>query len=303
MSNWSILTETTDESPVVPDTSEKVVISPLALLKMLKHGKDCVPMEVMGVMLGEFQDLNTVKVLDVFAMPRTGFGISVEAIDSVYIDKMLRLRDQIIVQNVVVGWYHSLPGNASWLTDEGIQIQRYFEDRSERAVVVVISPIKSVNGKVVANAFRLIDLMRRNLRLPQRQTTSVLGHLAKPTYEAWYNGLNSDFYALIVCITMNRMEQGMLLSVRRISWMDVLAPPNYTALDSIKEKNITKMLELLKSYRRFIEDETKMPSSQLPTQCYGRQDSKSLLEKKVLEIMGSNIEQILTDMINLHIFK
>ena len=34
----------------------QVYISSLALLKMLKHGRAGVPMEVMGLMLGEFVD-------------------------------------------------------------------------------------------------------------------------------------------------------------------------------------------------------------------------------------------------------
>lgn len=45
------------------DTSEHVHISSLALLKMLKHGRAGVPMEVMGLMLGEFVDEYTVKVM------------------------------------------------------------------------------------------------------------------------------------------------------------------------------------------------------------------------------------------------
>ena len=44
------------------DTAEQVYISSLALLKMLKHGRAGVPMEVMGLMLGEFVDDYTVKV-------------------------------------------------------------------------------------------------------------------------------------------------------------------------------------------------------------------------------------------------
>ncbi len=75
------------------DTAEQVYISSLALLKMLKHGactlrcvprrlypkprplcasagRAGVPMEVMGLMLGEFVDDYTVKVVDVFAMPQ-----------------------------------------------------------------------------------------------------------------------------------------------------------------------------------------------------------------------------------------
>eukprot|EP01069_Polyplicarium_translucidae_P003516 Polyplicarium_translucidae@DN2334_c0_g1_i4.p4 len=40
----------------------QVCISSLALLKMLKHGRAGVPMEVMGLMLGEFTDDYTIKV-------------------------------------------------------------------------------------------------------------------------------------------------------------------------------------------------------------------------------------------------
>ena len=39
---------------------------------MLKHGRAGVPMEVMGLMLGEFIDDYTVRVVDVFAMPQSG---------------------------------------------------------------------------------------------------------------------------------------------------------------------------------------------------------------------------------------
>ncbi|VDK20298.1 unnamed protein product [Anisakis simplex] len=55
-----------------PDTGEIVYISSLALLKMLRHGRAGVPMEVMGLMLGEFIDDYTVNVVDVFAMPQSG---------------------------------------------------------------------------------------------------------------------------------------------------------------------------------------------------------------------------------------
>lgn len=66
------------------DRSETVHISSLALLKMLKHGRAGVPMEVMGLMLGTFVDEYTVRVIDVFAMPQSGTGVSVEAVDSVF---------------------------------------------------------------------------------------------------------------------------------------------------------------------------------------------------------------------------
>ncbi|RWS20156.1 26S proteasome non-ATPase regulatory subunit 14-like protein, partial [Leptotrombidium deliense] len=68
---------TATDGPVV-DTAEQVYISSLALLKMLKHGRAGVPMEVMGLMLGEFVDDYMVRVIDVFAMPQSGTGVSVE---------------------------------------------------------------------------------------------------------------------------------------------------------------------------------------------------------------------------------
>ncbi len=54
----------------MPDTSEKIQISSLSLLKMLKHGRAGVPMEVMGLMLGQFLDDYTITCVDVFAMPQ-----------------------------------------------------------------------------------------------------------------------------------------------------------------------------------------------------------------------------------------
>ena len=59
------------------------------LLKMLKHGRAGVPLEVMGLMLGEFTDDFTVQVVDVFSMPQSGTGVSVEAVDPVYQQKVL----------------------------------------------------------------------------------------------------------------------------------------------------------------------------------------------------------------------
>lgn len=57
----------------LPDTAEKIQISSLSLLKMLKHGRAGVPMEVMGLMLGQFVDEYTITCVDVFAMPQVSF--------------------------------------------------------------------------------------------------------------------------------------------------------------------------------------------------------------------------------------
>lgn len=61
---------------------------------MLKHGRAGVPMEVMGLMLGEFVDEYTVQVIDVFAMPQSGTSVSVESVDHVFQTKMVDMLKQ-----------------------------------------------------------------------------------------------------------------------------------------------------------------------------------------------------------------
>ena len=48
----------------------------------------------MGLLLGEFVDDYTVQIIDVFAMPQSGTGVSVEAIDYAFQTKMLDMLKQ-----------------------------------------------------------------------------------------------------------------------------------------------------------------------------------------------------------------
>jgi 26S proteasome regulatory subunit N11 len=56
---------------------------------MLKHGRAGIPLEVMGLMLGEFVDDYTVRVIDVFAMPQN--GTVVHALDHLHAILLLAL--------------------------------------------------------------------------------------------------------------------------------------------------------------------------------------------------------------------
>jgi 26S proteasome regulatory subunit N11 len=51
-------------------------------------------MEVMGLMLGDVIDDYTVRCVDVFAMPQSGTGVSVEAVDPVFQKKMIDMLGQ-----------------------------------------------------------------------------------------------------------------------------------------------------------------------------------------------------------------
>lgn len=58
-----------------------------------------------------------------------------------------------------------------------------FEALNNRAVAVVVDPIQSVKGKVVIDAFRLINPQLMMLGQEPRQTTSNIGHLNKPSIQ------------------------------------------------------------------------------------------------------------------------
>lgn len=197
---------------------------------MLKHGRAGVPMEVMGLMLGEFIDEYTVRVVDVFAMPQSGTGVSVEAVDPVFQTKMLDMLKQTGRHEMVVGWYHSHPGFGCWLSSVDVNTQQSFEQLNKRAVAVVIDPIQSVKGKVVIDAFRLISPQNAMMGLEPRQSTSIVGSLNKPTIAALIHGLNRHYYSMPIAYHKGELEQKMLLNVHKKSWISELSLPDYETL-------------------------------------------------------------------------
>jgi len=290
------------DAPVV-DTAEQVYISSLALLKMLKHGRAGVPMEVMGLMLGEFVDEYTVRVIDVFAMPQSGTGVSVEAVDPVFQAKMLDMLKQTGRPEMVVGWYHSHPGFGCWLSGVDINTQQSFEALSDRAVAVVVDPIQSVKGKVVIDAFRLINPNMMVLGQEPRQTTSVLGHLVKPSIQALIHGLNRHYYSIAINYRKNELEQRMLMNLNKKSWVDGLTLRDYNQHCNLNQQTVGEMLQLAKNYDKALEEEEKMTAEQLAIKNVGKLDPKRHLEEKVDVLMTNNVVQCLGAMLDTIVFK
>lgn len=290
------------DAPTV-DTAEQVYISSLALLKMLKHGRAGVPMEVMGLMLGEFVDEYTVTVTDVFAMPQSGTGVSVEAVDPVFQAKMLDMLKQTGRPEMVVGWYHSHPGFGCWLSGVDINTQQSFEALSDRAVAVVVDPIQSVKGKVVIDAFRLINPQTVMLGQEPRQTTSNIGHLKKPSIQALIHGLNRNYYSIAIQYSKNDLEQKMLLNLHKKSWMDTLRLGSYQETCMSNQQTVEKMLKLAKEYDKSLEEEEKMTPEQLAIKNVGKQDPKRHIEEAVDGLLAKNIVQNLGAMLDTVAFK
>ena len=290
------------DAPVM-DTAETVYISSLALLKMLKHGRAGVPMEVMGLMLGKFVDDYTVTVVDVFAMPQSGTGVSVEAVDPVFQTKMLDMLKQTGRPEMVVGWYHSHPSFGCWLSGVDINTQQSFEQLNPRAVAVVIDPIQSVKGKVVIDAFRLITPQLQMFGAEPRHTTSNVGHLHKPSIQALIHGLNRQYYSIAINYKKNELEEHMLLNLHKKKWMDSLSVHDFQEHSTRNEQTIQSMLDLAKAYEKAVQEEQKLTPEQLIIARVGKRDAKKHLETDVARLMGENINQCLGTMLDTVVFR
>merc|ERR1712185_821222 len=145
---------------------------------------------------------------------------------------------------MVVGWYHSHPGFGCWLSGVDINTQQSFEALNARAVAVVVDPIQSVKGKVVIDAFRLINPQTMMLGQEPRQTTSNLGHLNKPSIQALIHGLNRHYYSIAISYRKNALEERMLLNLNKNKWSEGLRLKDYDTHAAETGKTVKEMAEL-----------------------------------------------------------
>ncbi|KAJ8607409.1 hypothetical protein CTAYLR_009948 [Chrysophaeum taylorii] len=289
------------DAPVV-DTAEKVQISSLALLKMLKHGRAGVPMEVMGLMLGQFVDDYTINCVDVFAMPQSGTGVSVEAVDPVFQTKMLEMLKQTGRPEMVVGWYHSHPGFGCWMSGVDINTQQSFEALNQRAVAVVIDPVQSVKGKVVIDCFRLINPQLMMLGQEPRQTTSNVGHLKKPSIQALIHGLNRHYYSMVIDYRKNHLEEQMLTNLYKNTWATGLKTKRFEDHSAANLDLIQGMAKHSKNYNDRVKDEEGKTPEEVLVSNVGKIDPKRHLEANVNDLMADNILQVLATMLATVVF-
>uniref|UniRef100_A0A914Q7X8 MPN domain-containing protein n=2 Tax=Panagrolaimus davidi TaxID=227884 RepID=A0A914Q7X8_9BILA len=283
------------DNPSHPDTSETVHISALALLKMMRHGRAGVPMEVMGLMLGEFVDDYTINVVDVFAMPQSGTGVS----------KMLDILKSTSRTEMVVGWYHSHPGFGCWLSSVDVATQQSFEALSARAVAVVIDPIQSVKGKVVIDAFRSIPNPSTGQLAPTsepRQTTSNLGHLVRPTLIAAIHGLGSRYYSLPISYRLGTKESKMLQCLNKKNWDVGLHPLAYKIHNKSNEELAEEMLKNTKLFSKDIIATTGLTKKEIALKKLGQLDPKRRLENISRAMLERNIHQTICGISNTQVF-
>ena len=293
------------------DTAEQIYISPLSLLKMLRHGKAGIPLEVMGLMLGDYVDDYTVKCIDVFSMPQSGTETTIESIDEGFQVKMVEMLKQTGRNEIVVGWYHSHPGFGCWLSSTDINTQKTFEQQVPRTVAVVVDPIQSVRGRVVIDAFRTYGDQGLDIGLAlggkggneMRQITSNLGEIKRNKGFSIKQLAKSTYYSILIGYRKNDLETKMLLNLRKSSW-DAGFKLN---LDSKKmdEENIKKIEEMNKmseKYVEWIEGEINKSSKEIYLDSVGKYNPRDHLEATVEELVTDNLNVTLTNMMNNLVF-
>lgn len=123
------------------------------------------------------------------------------------------------------------------VVDRPCSISRFaqsFEQMQNRCVAVVIDPIQSVKGKVVIDAFRLINPQTVLAGREPRQTTSNIGHINKPSIQALVHGLNRHYYSIAVNYRKTELEQAMLMNLHKRNWTEGLKLKDFC---SHKESN------------------------------------------------------------------
>jgi len=284
------------------DTAETIYVSPIALIKMLKHGRAGVPLEVMGLMLGEFIDDYTIKVVDVFAMPQSGTGVSVEAVDPVFQQQMVSMLNQTGRTETVVGWYHSHPGFGPWLSSVDINTQQSFEQLNSRAVAVVVDPVQSVKGKVVLDTFRIINPQTRLLGMEPRATTSNIGSLQPPSIQAMIHGLNRHYYSINASYRKTPLEETMLKRYKQKNWMY-----GFETIDSEKqrkenENSMQSLLEHVKGFKERLVAEDQLTKLEQVTAFVGKIDPRKQLNQIVSDMLEGNVNDTLGELTNSTVF-
>jgi 26S proteasome regulatory subunit N11 len=198
----------------------------------------------------------------------------------------------------VVGWYHSHPGFGCWLSSVDINTQQSFEQLTPRAVAVVVDPIQSVKGKVVIDAFRLINPQSLMLGQEPRQSTSNLGHLNKPSIQALIHGLNRHYYSIGINYRKTALEENMLMNLHKHVWTEALQMEDFRQEGERNKDRFQKLVTLAEGYEKRVKEETELTKDQLKTRYVGKLDPKKHLEDVGQQLIEDNIVSVSRQLID-----
>uniref|UniRef100_A0A5S6QP06 MPN domain-containing protein n=1 Tax=Trichuris muris TaxID=70415 RepID=A0A5S6QP06_TRIMR len=300
---------------MVTDTSEKVVMKPIAVLKILQHASKGLPLEVMGLLLGSFEDKYTILVDDAIKIPQFGTKESVEETDPSYQVSVIDLLRKVGHKEQIVGWYHTHPGLGCWLSGDDMNTQMNLELFCERAIAIVVDPLQETHDNVMIEAFRLVNPVLEIFGIGQRETTS---NVTQPKALARHlltrkQSPNQCYYSLHVQYSLTEVEKKVLVSMqcdcltgllRRLRKKSkrgyVRRKQNFVSLKSLR-KTINQYKKVINyGEEATSSDEDRWESSE-DSDSQKKKDCKDVrtkLERQSDQITTENIERFVMDSVN-----
>ena len=169
-------------------------------------------------------------------------------------------------------------------------------------MAVVVDPVQSVKGKVVIDAFRSIDQQTMMMRLEPRQTTSNIGHISRPSYNALSHGLNKHYYSIAINYRKNENEQKMLLNLNKTMWANSLKLQAYTEQEKSNVEAIKNLEKLTSQYNKWIKEETSKSTDEFVVSSVGKTNPKNRLAQEIDQNLNDNVMNCLGTMLNTVVF-
>ena len=170
---------------------------------------------------------------------------------------------------------------------------------------MVVDPVQSVKGKVVIDAFRMIDTKGQMMPRPgvePRQTTSNIGFLKKPTIQARIHGLDRHYYSLVIDWRKNDLEEQMLNNLHKKNWSTGLIVKRFEDHQQRTDNMLADMARLTRDYAERVKEEEGKTLEEVEVMNVGKIDPKKRLENDLGELMAGSIIQCLGTMIDAVIF-
>ncbi len=161
---------------------------------------------------------------------------------------------------------------------------------------MVVDPIQSVKGKVVIDAFRLINPQTLMMGHEPRQTTSNLGHLNKPSIQALIHGLNRHYYSIGINYRKTGLEENMLMNLHKHVWTEALQMNDFREEGERNAGKLKRLVGLAEGYEKRVKEETELTKDQLKTRYVGKVDPK----KRMMKLNGNfHVKRSLTRVLDI----
>jgi len=195
-------------------------ISAVALIKMVIHARSGVPWEIMGLMQGKVVG-NALVIMDSFALPVQGTETRVNAQEAAneYMVEYISGGEKVERRENAIGWYHSHPGYACWLSGIDVNTQITNQKYQDPFVAVVIDPNRTISaGKVDIGAFRTYP---ENYTPPNASSSE---YQSIPLSKIEDFGVHANqYYALEVEIFKSSLDTELLNLLWNKYWINTLS--------------------------------------------------------------------------------